>query len=286
VGVLQDRVMVITGSSRGLGLAIANAYAAEGAAVVLSSRSQEAVDRAVASLNVVAARAIGQACDVSDWTQVEALVSRAIQTFGRLDVWVNNAGVASPYGPTVEVPREDFVQTIDVNIRGTYNGSILAMRHFLTHGSGKLINILGRGDRGGPVPMQNGYTASKAWIRSFTATLAKEYRGSGVGVFAFNPGMMSTEFLTRVETIAGYESRLKVMPAIIRMWAHPPEIPARRLVWLASAATDGKTGLEIREMGTGKMMLGALREGLRRLTGRHDGDEKIDVISVPPAFEK
>jgi NAD(P)-dependent dehydrogenase (short-subunit alcohol dehydrogenase family) len=148
-----------------------------------------------------------------------------------------------------------------------------------------LINILGRGDKGGAVPMQNGYASSKAWMRTFTLSLAKEYAGSGVGVFAFNPGMMSTEFLTRVEAVAGYEDKLKVMPTIIRMWSNPPTVPAQRAVWLASSATDGKTGLEVHEFGRLAFLAGALREGLRRLTGGHASEVTCEVLTVSAATE-
>lgn len=284
-GVLSDKVVVVTGSSRGLGFEIARACAAEGARVVVSSRSGSAVERAVAELSAAGAQVSGIACDVSDRGQVEGLLAHALAAYGRVDVWFNNAGYPAPYGPTVAVPSEDFLQTIQTNVVGTYNGSIVAMCYFLARRAGKLINILGRGDTGGAVPMQSGYASSKSWVRTFTLSLAKEYAQSGVGIYAFNPGMMSTEFLTRVEAVAGYEGKLKVMPTIIRMWSNPPEVPARRAVWLASTATDGKTGLEIHEVGRGQFLLGALREGLRRLTGRRAPQGTFEVLTVPAATE-
>ena len=128
---------------------------------------------------------------------------------------------------------------MQTNIIGTYNGSLVALRTFLPEGRGKLINILGRGSDGKPVDMQNGYAASKAWERSFTLSLAKEYKDTGVGIYAINPGMMSTEFLTDLQAVSGYEKRLNAMPTIIRMWATPPEAPARKVVWLARAG-DGR----------------------------------------------
>ena len=284
-GVLVDRVVVVTGSSRGLGLEIARACAAEGARVVVSSRSGSAVEAALAELRAAGGQVSGIACDVAEHGQVEALLAQALAAYGRVDVWFNNAGYAAPYGPTLAVPSEDFLETIQTNVVGTYNGSSVAMRYFLARRSGKLINILGRGDTGGAVPMQNGYASSKSWIRTFTLSLAREYAQSGVGIYAFNPGMMSTEFLTRVEAVAGYEDKLRVMPTIIRMWSNPPEVPARRAVWLASSATDGKTGLEIHEVGRGGFLLGALREGLRRLAGRRAPQGTFEVLTVPAAAE-
>jgi glucose 1-dehydrogenase len=140
------------------------------------------------------------------------------------------------------------------------------------------------------VDMQNGYAASKAWERSFTLSLAKEYKDSGVGIFAINPGMMTTDFLTDLQAVSGYEKRLTVMPTIIRMWAAPPEAPARKVVWLASSATDGRTGLSLSEMGPGKMLAGALAEGWRRLLHRPAPplDMKVAVIpaALPPARQR
>ena len=131
------------------------------------------------------------------------------------------------------------------------------MRRFLDQGSGKLINLLGHGWKG-PVPWQNAYSASKAWVRSFTLALAEETKqsgASGVGIYAFNPGMVLTELLTDVEVIEGSEEKLRRFPTIVRMWAKPPEVPAAKAVWIASAATDGKTG-EIYNIFTPTQMLG------------------------------
>ena len=189
---------------------------------------------------------------------MEALAEHAVRSFGRFDVWINNAGYAPPFGPTMHIAPAAFMRAVQTNIIGTYNGSLVALRAFLPEGRGKLINILGRGSDGKPVDMQNGYAASKAWERSFTLSLAKEYKDTGVGIYAINPGMMSTDFLTDLQAVSGYEKRLNAMPTIIRMWATPPEAPARKVVWLASRATDGKTGLSLSEMGPGKMLGGAV----------------------------
>jgi glucose 1-dehydrogenase len=280
---LVNKVAVITGGTRGLGLAIARAYAREGAAVALASRSAEAVERAVTLLRGEGAQVSGWACDVGDLIQVEALAAHAIDTFGQFDIWVNNAGISAPYGPTAHVPPASFVATLQANIFGVYYGSLTAMRHFLPKRSGKLINMLGQGDRQ-PVPLQNAYATSKVWVRNFTLALAKEYRDSGVGVFAFNPGLMPTDLLTRVEALEGYEARLKPLETVIRLWANPPEVPAAKALWLAGAATDGRTGLEVKVLTPAHLLGGIVREGLRRLLRRAAPAVEIKVHSVPPAW--
>ena len=145
----------------------------------MSSRTAEAVAAAVAGLRAEGREASGVTCDVSDLAQVEALAEHAVRTFGRFDVWINNAGYAPPFGPTMHIAPSAFMAAVQTNIIGTYNGSLVALRTFLPEGRGKLINILGRGSDGKPVDMQNGYAASKAWERSFTLGLAKEYKDTG-----------------------------------------------------------------------------------------------------------
>ncbi len=279
---LAGRVAVITGGTRGFGLAIARAFVREGAAVVVASRSVESVDRAVARLRSAGGRAEGLAADVSDYAQVERIAERALDSFGRLDVWVNNAGHSPAYGPSAHIAPEEFLDATRTIVEGTYNGSHVALRHFLPRKSGKLINVLGRGDDG-PVPLQNAYASGKAWARSFTLALAQEYKASGVGIYAINPGMMRTDLLTKLRVVAGSEDRLRVMPTIIGMWASPPEVPAERVVWLASAESDGKTGLHVREMSGPKMLVGAAREGMRRLL-RLGPSAKVDLTVVPAAL--
>jgi glucose 1-dehydrogenase len=281
---LQDRVIVITGGTRGLGLAVARACADEGAQVVISSRSAEAVERAVGELRSAGRTATGMPCDVTELAQVEALAAHATESFGRFDVWVNNAGYSAPYGPTAHVPPQLFLRSIQTNIIGSYHGSIVALRAFLPQERGKLINVLGRGSDGKPIAMQNAYAATKSWERVFTLAMAQEYKESGVGIFAINPGMMTTDMLTDLTAVSGYEGGLKAMPTIVRMWAKPPEVPAQKIVWLASSATDGKTGLEINEMSRGILLAGSLAEGWRRLLRRPAPPLEMKVAVIPAAL--
>jgi glucose 1-dehydrogenase len=281
MGILDGKVAVITGGTRGLGLAAAQAFLHEGASVVVSSRSGAAVAQAVEQLQPGAGKVSGLACDVSSYPQVQALADYALQTYGRLDIWVNNAGVAGPYGPTMDTAPADFLQVLQTNIIGVYNGTHVAMLHFLPQKSGKLINILGRGYNE-PVPLQNAYASTKAWNRSFTLALAKETRQSGVGVFAINPGMMVTDLLTDVQVISGYEEKLKPMNTIVRMWAKPPQFAAKKVLWLASSATDAKTGLLISLTNPLVFAFEALKEGGRRLLG-HPAPETVKLKSIPSA---
>lgn len=279
--VLENKVAVITGGTRGLGLGIARAYAAAGAAVVITGRSPATLDQALAHLRAAGAQVAGIACDVGDLAQVETLGAFAVTTFGRLDIWVNNAGLSAPYGPTLEIPTEDFRRVIDTNILGTYNGSIVALHHMLPNGRGKLINLLGRSRPKG-VQYQNAYSASKAWVASFTGALAAEYRASGVDIYAFNPGLVDTDMLRRVDVVEGYEGKIKPLETVIRLWGNQPDLPAQRALWLASDASDGKTGQTVSLLTPAQALKGLLRELGRRVTGRPAPDTSLQIRSVTP----
>lgn len=280
---LEGRVAVITGSTRGLGFAIAQAYAAEGAAVVVASRSVADVEQSARRLTEDGAQASGQVCDVADLYQVTALADHAVRVFGRLDIWVNNAGIVAAHGPTAHIPSQEITQLIHTNILGVYHGTLAALRHFIPQRSGKLINMLGRGARQ-PVAFGNAYAASKAWARNFTLALAREYKDSGVGIYGFNPGLMDTEIVRNFRVIAGYEHRAKLFKTIAGFWATPPEASARKAVWLASSATDGRTGLDVDMLGPTAMVGGVVRAGLRRLM-RQQSPVEMQVTIVPPALD-
>jgi glucose 1-dehydrogenase len=282
---LTGKVAVITGASRGLGKAIAALFAREGAKVVLSARSQKDIEQNAAELRAEGHQAISFMCDVSDPAQVEALALFAIQTYGQFDVWVNNAGVAGPYGATFDLALDQFLGVLRTNMFGVYHGSRLAMCHFLPRRSGKLINILGAGSRK-PAPNQNAYGSTKAWIRVFTLALAKEYKDGGVGVFALQPGLMETDLLTEIVTFKEHEKRLRgFMPILVRAGGKKPEVAARKALWLASSATDGRTGLDVSVGSTFSFLLGFMREGLRSLFHLPTRPIEMNVKVIPSAFE-
>ena len=281
---LKDKVAVITGGSRGLGLAIAQAYARAGAKIVIAARTQRTITNALDMLKTSGAQAAGMACDITDITQVQALADFAIQTFGRIDIWVNNAGISAPYGPTAHIPSQDFASVINTNITGTYNGSVVAMRHFVPQKSGKLINLLGRGDTGS-IKYQNAYSSSKGWVRNFTRTLAAEYKHSGVDVFGFNPGLVRTDMLGQVHAVSGFEKMVNPIRFVAALWGNDADVPARKALWLASDATNGKTGLMLTVLTPGFMLRRIVSTGLRWLLRAPLEMMDLNITSVKPAIE-
>lgn len=281
MGKLNGKVAVVTGSTRGIGLGIAEAYAREGAKVVITSRSQTAVEETVKNIQQAGFEAAGLACDMSKQEQVLALAKFAVQSFGKVDIWFNNAGLEAAYGPTMSYCTEDFNRVIQTNIMGVYYGSRAALQLFLPQQSGKLINMVGRGYNG-PVPFQNAYAASKAWGFSFTKSLAQEYARSGVGIFNFNPGLVITDLVTHFDVIEGYEYLLKSFPAVLRIMGKKPSSPAQKAVWAASSATDGKTGLLINNFSYGAALQGLLREVKRKMVHGVSDLPEMHMRSVPP----
>jgi NAD(P)-dependent dehydrogenase (short-subunit alcohol dehydrogenase family) len=171
---LDQQVIVVTGASSGIGLATARAAVARGAKVVLASRSIDTLDDVVRELNAgsgAGGEAIFVPCDVGKREDVEAVAAEAVKRFGRIDTWVNNAGV-SIYGKLEDVGEEDFRKLFDTNFWGVVHGSLIALKHLRT-GGGALINI-GSEVSEAVVPLQGMYSASKHAVKGFTDALRVE----------------------------------------------------------------------------------------------------------------
>lgn len=277
----SGRTAVITGGTRGFGLALARAFLADGYNIVVASRRKRNIDAALQKLNADQ-KAAGFACDVTKQQDIESLRDFTLQRYKKFEVWINNAGIAGPYGPTIEISPRTFQQVLKTNILGTYFGSYVACRYFTSTGYGKLINILGQGWNA-PTPYQVAYGSSKYWIRSFTLALAKECKQkSGISIFAFQPGMMLTNLITDLEVVAGYEEKIKVFPKIVRLLAVSPDKPAKKVLRLASSASDSKTGKLVR-INPYFSMLQKILKGFGNKEER--ADIEIEITSVPPVTD-
>jgi NAD(P)-dependent dehydrogenase (short-subunit alcohol dehydrogenase family) len=200
--------VVITGSTRGLGFALAKRFLELGCRVTISGRTGESVDRALSRLNSTAAggrsglgaeagqRMHGHPCDVSDARQVQALWDRAVKRWGRVDIWINNAGIPQAYLPAWELSVEQVRRLLETNLLGVIQGSRTAMRGMQAQGGGGIYNVEGWGSDG---KRRNGltlYGTTKRAIRYLTRGLADEAEGGPVLVGTLSPGMMVTDFLT------------------------------------------------------------------------------------------
>ena len=232
---LEGKVAIVTGASRGLGRAAATALVAEGMRVLAVARNES-------SLLELAREHRGRvevaACDVRDREAVHALADRAVRTFGRLDVVVNNAGIA-PAGAFIDQDWDRWQEVLAVNVTAPAALAQAAGRVFVEQGSGKVINVASTsGVRGKPILAA--YSASKAALIRFTEALASEWAPHGVQVNAIAPGAFTTDAQEAVtsdpELLA---RRVRKIPA--RRMADPAEF-GPLVAFLASPASDFVTG--------------------------------------------
>lgn len=228
----KNRVVVITGASSGIGRATALHFAARGDYVVLAGRSRDALEEVAHQCEGLGVPALVVPTDVTDADAVDALAAAAVQRFGRIDVWVNAAGV-SVFAEFVQVPLDDFRRVIDVNLMGSVYGSRVALIHMGLQGRGVLINIasvLGEV----PQPYTAAYGMSKAGVRALGVTLRSELRLRGltrVHVSTVLPATIDTPFFRHAANYTG--RRVLAMPPV-----YGPEKVARTIVDLAKDPRD------------------------------------------------
>jgi short-subunit dehydrogenase len=205
---LDEQVMVITGASSGIGLATAKAAAQRGVKLVLAARSGDTLDMIAADINALGGEAVFTVADVSQRTQVENIAQAAIQQFGRIDTWVNDAG-GSIYGRIEEISEEDSRRLFDTNFWGVVNGSLVAMP-YLKETGGALINV-GSEVSDAVVPLQGMYSASKHAVKGFTDALRVEIQEmdeAPVSITLIQPTAVDTPFPQHAKNYMDREPKL------------------------------------------------------------------------------
>ena len=190
---LTGKVAVVTGASRGIGEAIAKAYAEHGAQVIVSSRKHDGCDAVATAINAAGGQAKAVACHIGDMAALGQLFDTVKAQFGRIDVLVNNAATNPYYGHILDTDLGAFQKTVDVNIRGYFYASVLAGRMRREQGGGSIINVASvNGIR--PGPMQGIYSITKTAVIGMTKSFAKECGTHGIRVNALVPGLIRTKF--------------------------------------------------------------------------------------------
>jgi NAD(P)-dependent dehydrogenase (short-subunit alcohol dehydrogenase family) len=192
------KVIVITGSTRGIGFGLAEAFLARDCAVVISGRTAAAVEEAGARL--VAAygteRVMGRACDVRQFEQVQALWHAAVDRFGHVDVWINNAGLGNVQADFWDQPPDRVRAVVETNVVGAMYGAQVALAGMLARGTGSIYNLEGLGSDGRKIEGLTLYGTTKYGLAYLTDALAEEVEGTPVIVGALRPGMVVTDLLT------------------------------------------------------------------------------------------
>jgi NAD(P)-dependent dehydrogenase (short-subunit alcohol dehydrogenase family) len=233
---LSGRVALVTGGTRGLGLAIARAFSSAGADVVVASRKEDACRDVAAELRSAGGRALGHACHVGRWDDLERLVDAAYGEFGRIDVLVNNAGVSPLYGALTEVTEELFDKVIAVNLKGPFRLCALVGERMVAGDGGSIINVSSTGavrPTGDIVP----YSAAKAGLNALTVGFAHAL-GPKVRVNAIMPGPFLTT-ISQAWDMDVLEERTRTFP--LRRAGVAEEIVGAAL-YLAGDASSFTTG--------------------------------------------
>jgi short-subunit dehydrogenase len=266
---LNEQVMVITGASSGIGLATALAAAEAGAKLVLAARSSQVLTALAENINAAGGRAIGVVADVASASEVEQIADVAIAEFGRIDTWVNNAGI-SIYGRVDEVSLEDQRRLFDVNYWGVVHGSLTALR-YLRNG-GALINV-GSEVSEAVIPLQAAYAASKHAVKGFTDALRvelEEVEKAPVSITLIQPTAVDTPF---PEHAKNYLTREPKLP-------EPQIDPERVAAAILDAATEHTRDKKVGLMATMNTLTAKLMPGIAdKLTARKVEQQQY---RVPP----
>lgn len=191
------KTIIVTGSTRGIGFGMAQAFLRRGQQVVICGRSQASTDAAVARLSADhdPRRILGQACDVGEYAQVERLWQAASEHFGTVDIWINNAGLTNANREFWHLDPQQIGSIVSTNVRGVMNGAHVALNGMVQQGHGHIYTMEGLGSDGRVQPKLIVYGATKAAVTSFTKGLIKETATSPVNVSFLSPGMVVTDLL-------------------------------------------------------------------------------------------
>ncbi|UCF73144.1 MAG: 3-oxoacyl-ACP reductase FabG [Deltaproteobacteria bacterium] len=236
---LKGKVAVITGSSRGVGRAVALAYAREGASIVVNYASNKnAAGEVVAAIKEMGGRAIAFRADVAKAAEAEALVQTTIEQFGGLDILVNNAGFSRP-AMLLKMSEEQWDQVLDVHLKGTFFCTQFAARHMAQQNRGKIINVTSVAGIVGTVGQIN-YSAAKGGLISFTKSAARELARFSICINVISLGIVATDMTEKIRT----DEKLKEIymnRILLKRFAQPDDIsPA--FVFLGSDESSYITG--------------------------------------------
>ena len=248
---LEDRIAIVTGGGHGIGRAIALALARAGADVTVAGTNEAALSETSREIRELGRRALAVVADVSREEQVKAMVERALREFGRADLLVNNAGVAGPTAPAVEVSRSEWDEVLAVNLTGAFLCAKAVLPAMVARRSGKIINISSIAGKLA-YALRSPYAVSKWGLVGLTLTLAQELGPYNIQVNAVCPGPVAGERMRRVIERRAEElgqpaaevERAYVEKTALKRMVGEDEVAAT-VVFLASGEADGITGQAI-----------------------------------------
>jgi len=241
---LNNKVAIITGGGRGIGEAVALAFAREGARMTIASRTQTELDQVAARIQEQGGQVQAIRTDVSNRDDVARLIETTLTTYSQIDILVNAAGVYGPIGPMWDVDIDEWFRAFQINLLGTFMCCHAILPHMIERRQGKIVNFSGGGATS-PLPRFTAYGVSKTAIVRLTETLAEEIKEFNIQVNAIAPGAVDTSLQDNV--LAAGERAGDLLERIRRLretgeGGVPRELPAELVVFLASEDSDGLTG--------------------------------------------
>jgi gluconate 5-dehydrogenase len=239
---IKGKVAIVTGASSGLGVTFSEALAEEGANLVLAARRIEKLTEVSHNLEELGIKAVPFQCDVTKQEEVQALIDASVKNFGRVDIIVNNAGVAA-MGPSTEMPVEEWNKVVSVNLTGVFLCARTAAKQMIKQGSGKIINIASIYGAVGDVFPAAPYYATKGAVINLTRDLAVEWAPFKINVNAIAPGFFPSEMTEAIFRDPRYLEYITKLTPLGRV-GHPDDLKGV-VLFLSSHASDYVTGQTI-----------------------------------------
>lgn len=233
---MTGKTVLITGASRGIGAEAARVFANAGCNVALVARGQKDIADLAGEIGK---KAIAIPCNVANSREVAAAVDATVETFGGLDVLINNAGVIEPISHLAHADMDAWGDVIDINVKGVFYGMRAAVPVMKARGGGSVLTI-SSGAAHGPVEAWSHYCASKAAVNMLTRCLDKEEAAQGIRAIGLSPGTVATQMQREIKTSG-------INPVSQLAWEDhvPADWPAKALLWMCGPAADSWCGQEI-----------------------------------------
>jgi len=238
---VKDKVVLITGSSRGIGNILASGFASAGSIVILNGTDQETLDKAVNNLTKAGADVHGYRFDVTDYGLVEKMIPEIENDVGAIDILVNNAGIHRR-APISEMKMEECSRVIEVNLNAVFYLSQQVAKGMIKHGKGKIINISSINAEGARPTIAN-YCAAKGGLKMLTKSMATEWGPFNIQTNAIGPGYFKTELTKILQEDPAFDAWVK-QEVPLQRWGDPDELVGTA-IYLASKASDYVNGISI-----------------------------------------
>ena len=238
---VNDKVVLITGSSRGLGNTLATGFASAGSKVVLNGMDPKRLDKAVNSLKSINTKIHGYPFDVSDYDSVKNIIPRIEEEVGPIDVLINNAGIHRR-APLSEMTMEEWTQVIQINLNAVFYISQQVANRMIQHKKGKIINISSLNAEGARPTIAN-YCSAKGGLNALTRSMATEYGPFNIQTNAIGPGYFRTDLTRILEEDPKFDAWVR-QEVPLQRWGDPEELVGTA-IYLASKASDYVNGFTI-----------------------------------------